>query len=74
MLAAVDGRVLLVGAYREPAKATLLELPWEGPARVVGEFVVTTPEGNPISTSRGVGCGPDIYFLDGHRVLTVSEW
>ena len=74
VLAAVDGRALLVGAYRDRAKATVLELPREGRARVVGEFAVTTPEGTPLPATRGIACGPEVYFFDGRRVLTIPVW
>jgi hypothetical protein len=61
-------------SYGAPAKATLLELPWEGPAPVVGEHVVTTPEGAPLGPARGAACGAEVWFFDGRRVLGVAEW
>jgi hypothetical protein len=50
------------------------EVRWEGRARVVGEHVVTTPEGAPLGPPRGAACGAEVWFFDGRRVLSVVEW
>jgi hypothetical protein len=73
-LAIKGERVLLLGDYREPDLAYIVELGAPGRARQVQLRKLVDDRGQSLGDARCVGVGSNLYVFNGRKVLVVRDW